>query len=141
MSPIILPQIVSTKKYYPREEKIIINGIEYFKPNVPSEHHSLYSYFKLDDDTKQLAQEWIADNFIPRTKVYMRLSSYGLKHCIQYDIDVYLTSGQFEYAMIDFGFIPTNLDWPFFFFNVSEKSRALNLGRKKYGGNVKWHRR
>lgn len=130
MSVPILPQNPANK-YYPQEEKIVINGIEYYKSTVRSEHHSLYSYFKLDDDIRKLAQEWIADNFIPTKNVYRGLSSYGLKHCIQADIDLYLTSGQFEYAMINAGFIPTDLGRPFFYFNISKRSRALNLNSKK----------
>lgn len=126
------------EKEYPREEEIVINGVKYIQPDVPSEHHSLSSYFKLDNETKKLARDWILDNFIPRKNTYIGLSSYGLKHCIQADIGVYLTSGQFEYAMIDAGFIPSDRGLPFLFFNVSKRSRALNLGSKKHGGMTKW---
>lgn len=134
MSPIILTQYsqFEANTTYPCSESIEINGIEYSKELVPSEHHSLYSYFRVDEETRDKVRYWMQRAYLPSNRLYTAYSSYGLKHDMHAHIQIYMTSGQYEHAMIDAGFRPG--DGPkkdFLYFYISKNSPSFKSSRKR----------
>lgn len=95
-------------------------------------------YIKKDEDTfEQLSKDkqeqllnWINENFIKiKSTNYRCGTSYGLKHIIQYQKGLYTTNEQFKKAMLLCGFEPGNPGDRSWFFNISQKSPALNYRR------------
>ena len=68
---------------------------------------------------------WIKENIYPRKTPLEFPTSYGLKHILKRDIDIYLTNNAFKDAMLQCGFEPvdfTELNWSF---RISKRSPAL----------------
>ena len=59
------------------------------------------------------AVEWIKQNFIPTTKKWKNLyNSYGLKHKFENATGIYITNGEFKYAMSVAGIEPEKKEYP-----------------------------
>jgi len=59
---------------------------------------------KFHEEAIEKMRAWIREWFQPRKTMNNRFSSYALKHWIQNDKDVYLTNGEFIFAMIMEGY-------------------------------------
>ncbi|MGD9679223.1 MAG: RNA-binding domain-containing protein [Vulcanibacillus sp.] len=87
-------------------------------------------FMNLDDETRRKVLAWCEKYFVPSQSIYLDMSSYGLKHILEKDTDIYLTNGQFKGAMILSGFIPKSIDELNWYFNISKKSPAIYMGKK-----------
>lgn len=90
-------------------------------------------------DRPQEVQEevyaWIRENILPRKTPNRFHSSYGIKHILQGDKDIYLTNNEFKDAMMQCGYMPVDaneLNWTY---RISQKSPAFDwksrLGRPR----------
>lgn len=90
----------------------------------------------LSDKSSEIQEQvltWIKENIRPRKTPLELPTSYGLKHMLQEETDIYLTNNAFKDAMLQCGFEPTNpkdLNWCF---RISKKSPALIKQRKRWG--------
>ena len=82
-------------------------------------------YKDLEEWEKIMTEQWIRDNLRPRKTPLYERTSYGIKHLLERDTDIYLTNDQFKYAMLTCGYIPVDpleLNWHF---RLSKKSPAF----------------
>lgn len=91
----------------------------------------------LIDGLSKMEQEkvftWINKNLFPTKHTpLMTLSSYGLKHCLEEDLKIYLTNNQFKDAMLKLDWFPADMHMLNWHFNIS-KSSPLFTRRKKKG--------
>lgn len=80
---------------------------------------------ELTVEKQKMVLTWIRNGIKPRKTMNLRHSSYGLKHILQNDTEVYLTNNQFKDAMMICGFDPIDpneLNWHYC---ISEKSTAF----------------
>lgn len=54
----------------------------------------------------RIAKSWIRTNIEPCNN-QGAFSSYGLKHCFEYDTKQYITNDDFKRAMVESGYLPT----------------------------------
>lgn len=81
----------------------------------------------LDPEDQQMVINWIKRNLRPRKTELQSRSSYGIKHIIQEDTNIYMTNNQFNDAMLQCGYYPVNeseLNWKYC---LSKKSPAFRL--------------
>lgn len=95
-----------------------------------TEHDYPEVFDALPVERQQKLLNWIAENLQPIQGFNSRHTSYGLKHCVEFDdgADSYFTNGEFKGAMLKAGYKVRNesaLNWVF---NVSERSPVF---RKK----------
>lgn len=77
---------------------------------------------------QQAVFRWIRANLIHRKSPNPHQTSYGIKHIIQRDLNIYLTNNQFKDAMVMCDFFPVDerdVYWKFF---ISQKSPAFVRG-------------
>ncbi|MBX3001919.1 MAG: hypothetical protein KF893_25565 [Caldilineaceae bacterium] len=74
-----------------------------------------------EEDDFRLARAWIRENLKPQTRINKLAGSYGLKHLMERDTDIYTTNGAFICAMLAEGFEIERCA-PNAFFNVSTRS-------------------
>lgn len=82
----------------------------------------------LSDEPEEIQQEvleWIRTGFTPRKTFLEERTDYGLKHILQRDTGIYLTSNQFKDAMLIAGFEPKDRGAFRWVFGISKKSPAL----------------
>ena len=78
----------------------------------------------MEDEGKSVIH-WIDDNLLPIKTVNHSHTSYGLKHIMENDIDLYVTNSQFKEAMLICGYEPhdpSRLNWNF---RTSRRSPAF----------------
>lgn len=88
----------------------------------------------LPDYEQSIVLEWIENAFIPGKCFNHKHTSYGLKHILHGDTNIYLSNNQFKDAMLIMGYKPkdeSELNW---IFNISHNSPLFRRKRKK-GGN------
>ena len=71
---------------------------------------------------------------MPRKTPLLSNSSYGLKHMLERDTDIYMTNNQFKDAMLACDFLPVNereLNWHYC---ISRRSPAFTHVGGTYGG-------
>ena len=71
---------------------------------------------------------------LPRKTPLLSNSSYGLKHMLERDTDIYMTNNQFKDAMLACSFLPVNereLNWHYC---ISRRSPAFTHVGGTYGG-------
>ena len=83
---------------------------------------------------------WIRENIRKARAIYMRRTSYGLKHVLEHDTGIYLTNNEFKDAMLLAGYLPVDaskLNWHYKIRMVKEEHYNPNpfLGwmKRKYG--------
>ncbi len=67
-----------------------------------------------DDETITIVEDWIRRNIRASESVLLGRTSYGLKHILERDTDIYLTNNEFKDAMLLAGYRPVNareLNW------------------------------
>jgi hypothetical protein len=67
-------------------------------------------------DCEKEVSEWINAHIKPSKRIYPYVTSYGLKHMLDHDINIYLTNNQFKDAMLLAGFYPVDeneLNWKY----------------------------
>ena len=79
----------------------------------------------LPKEKMNMCLDWIRANLFPRKTPYNYTTSYGLKHKLEHDIQIYLTNNQFKDAMMMCGFDPVDPDELNWHFCISAKSPAL----------------
>lgn len=78
-----------------------------------------------------IAMQWIAENIRPRKTPLQGTTSYGLKHYLQSDTDLYLTNNEFKDAMLMAGYEPVDpneLNWRYC---ISKRSLAFDWKYRK----------
>lgn len=81
-------------------------------------------------EEQNIVMNWIRENIFPRKTVNFERTSYGVKHLLQWDTNIYLTNNEFKDAMMICGFEPVNpnkLNW---MYRISEKSPAFKKERR-----------
>ena len=81
-------------------------------------------------EEQETALRWILENIKPRKTVLRERTSYGIKHILQRDCNLYLTNNQFKDAMLLSGYEPTDpneLNWHYC---ISAKSPAFDYRRQ-----------
>ena len=74
-------------------------------------------YTELPHKEQEIVLNWIRQNILPRKTPLLSNSSYGLKHMLERDTDIYMTNNQFKEAMLLSGFLPVEADeknWRFY---------------------------
>lgn len=72
-----------------------------------------------------LAVKWILENLTPIKSDSNLETSYTLKHKFEYATGIYMTNGEFKYAMREAGFEPTYKTEPNWEYRISRKSPGL----------------
>lgn len=80
-------------------------------------------------EEQEIVMAWIRENFIPRKTVLYGNTSYGLKHILQHDTNIYLTNNEFKDAMLQCGFEPSDPDELNWHYRISRKSPAFRRCR------------
>ena len=91
-------------------------------------------YTELPNKEQEIVLNWIRQNILPRKTPLLSNSSYGLKHMLERDTDIYMTNNQFKDAMLACGFLPVNeraLNWHYC---ISRRSPAFTHVGGTYGG-------
>lgn len=81
----------------------------------------------LPKGTQEQIDNWIKSNFKHSQRENKGHTSYGLKHILQDDLEIYLTNNQFKDAMLKAGFEPVNpleLNWTY---KIKPSSPALKF--------------
>ena len=92
---------------------MISNGRPYTNENGVSDSGLIYT---LPDSDIVLISDWIKENIRSACNNVHRYNSYGLKHMLQHDTNVYVTNNQFKHAMLLAGYVPVDpdeLNWEF----------------------------
>ena len=66
------------------------------------------------DEVKKAVDGWIGKNIRTAKKILRGRTSYGMKHILEHDTDIYLTNNEFKDAMLLAGYSPVNpgeLNW------------------------------
>lgn len=80
----------------------------------------------LPDEEQKIVRTWIQEELRPRKTPLLGRSSYGLKHVLQGQTDIYLTNNQFKDAMLFCGYQPVDssrLNWNYC---LSKRSPAFH---------------
>lgn len=85
----------------------------------------------IPEDLQQIVLLWIQDNIRPIKSPNNWHSSYGIKHILQHDTNIYLTNNQFKDAMMQCGYLPVDPDRLNWNFRISEKSPAFTSIEKR----------
>lgn len=94
-------------------QNMLINGRPYSNENGYIDDGLITSH---TDEEIKIVRKWIRDNIIPAKKILQDRTSYGLKHLLEHDTDIYLTNNEFKDAMLFEGYIPQNpnaLNWKY----------------------------
>lgn len=78
---------------------------------------------------QRIVFDWIRGNIRPRKTPYLDRTSYGIKHILQRDTNIYLTNNEFKDAMLLAGYEPVDpyeLNWHYC---ISAKSPAFDYRR------------
>lgn len=68
----------------------------------------------LPKEDVEIAMKWISEHISPAKRLLKGRSSYGIKHLLQEDTELYLTNNQFKDAMLQAGYEPVDeneLNW------------------------------
>lgn len=76
-------------------------------------------------DVQEKVFHWIRENIKPIKSPNYGRSSYGIKHILQADTNIYLTNNEFKDAMMICGFCPVNPNDVNWFYRISQKSPAF----------------
>ena len=90
----------------------------------------------LSDEPSEIQAQvlaWIKENLRPRKTPLDIPSSYGLKHILQRETDIYLTNNAFKDAMLQCGFEPCDWDALNWHFGISKRSPAFTKNRRPRG--------
>ena len=101
---------------------MICNGRPYSNENGYMDAGLITSQPK---DVQEEVFKWIKENILPRDTVNPRHTSYGIKHILERDTEIYLTNNEFKDAMMMCGYMPSDeneLNWTYC---ISEKSPAF----------------
>lgn len=82
------------------------------------------AFDEMTEDNQKAVLSWISRNFIMIETFNTKHSSYQLKHSFEADC-FYITNGEFKGAMLKSGFSVKNIKDDNWFFNISEKSPAV----------------
>lgn len=80
----------------------------------------------IDEETQKRVFDWIDENFSPRRTKLPDVTSYGLKHLLQRDINIYLTNNQFKDAMMHCGYMPVDPNTCNWIYRISKDSKAFD---------------
>lgn len=81
------------------------------------------------EDVQQEVFDWIRESIVSRETPNFRHTSYGIKHILERDTEIYLTNNEFKDAMMLCGFMPVDeneLNWCY---RISEKSPAFKRNK------------
>lgn len=93
------------------------------------------------EDEGESVVHWIDDNLSPIKSVNHYHTSYGLKHIMESDIDLYVTNSQFKEAMLICGYEPhdpSRLNWNF---RISKRSPVFVRRAKERRDRFSYRRR
>ena len=82
----------------------------------------------IENETVEIQEKvfaWIKENIYPRKTPLEIPNSYGLKHILKRDTDIYLTNNAFKDAMLQCGFEPVDYEKLNWSFRISKRSPAL----------------
>ena len=82
-------------------------------------------YASLSKEELLKAVNWCKNNFISGANQLKDYTSYGLKHVLEEDINLYLSNGQFKAVMLLAGFKTTNVENLNWTFNILKSSPAF----------------
>lgn len=85
----------------------------------------------LAENEKNQVITWICSNILPRKTPLYRFSSYGLKHLLQEDTNIYVTNDRFKEIMLLCSFYPVNANDINCFYCISMKSPAIRKHQEK----------
>ena len=77
----------------------------------------------LTEEQKQKVLNWIDKRIEKKKYICHTRTAYGLKHRLQHDTGIYITSTAFKEAMLDKGFKAKEISEENWCFNISEKLR------------------
>ena len=103
---------------------MMINGRPYSNENGYIDNSLITSHPQEEIDT---VMGWIAESITPRKTPLDGHTSYGIKHLLEHDTQIYLTNNEFKDAMLQAGYKPVNpneLNWHY---RISKKSKAFAL--------------
>lgn len=107
---------------------MIKNGRPYTNENGSVDDELLSD---IPEDHQEVVLLWIRDNIIPIKSGNFRHSSYGIKHILHHDTNIYLTNNQFKDAMMQCGHNPVDPDKLNWNFRISEMSPAFTPIKKR----------
>lgn len=85
----------------------------------------------LDEDTRYTVLEWIKWRIVPAKKFNFHHSSYGIKHRLQEELNIYLTNNQFKHAMLMCGYLPKDENETNWIYAISDKSPCFHSENDK----------
>ena len=85
----------------------------------------------LDEDTRYTVLEWIKWRIVPAKKFNFHHSSYGIKHRLQEELNLYLTNNQFKHAMLMCGYLPKDENETNWIYAISDKSPCFHSENDK----------
>lgn len=108
----------------------------------PITYHAGFRYDPVSIDDRLLKDEsserqekilkWIKENIFPRKTPLLTNSSYGIKHILERQEDIYLTNNAFKDAMLQCGFEPVDYDEINWCFRISKKSPMFEKEHARY---------
>ena len=88
----------------------------------------------LPQDVQDTVMKWIRERIVPRKTVLHGKTSYGLKHLLERDTNIYLSNNEFKDAMMICGYEPhdpNRLNWEY---AISRKSPCFKGSIMKING-------
>ena len=115
---------------------MLLNGRPYTNENGSVDAALITDHSPED---QKVVMDWIQANFRPSRKILRCHTSYGLKHILHHDTDLYVTNNEFKDAMLMAGYQPLDpreLNWRYravFVREVNENpSRFFKWVKKNY---------
>lgn len=81
-------------------------------------------------EIQEKVMTWIKENIYPRKTPLPVPTSYGLKHYLQDEMDIYLTNNAFKDAMLQCGFELVDWEELNWVYRISKKSPAFTKNRR-----------
>lgn len=82
------------------------------------------------EEVQTMVLIWINWCITPRETVNHKMSSYGLKHCLERMTGIYLTNNQFKHAMLMCGYRPESYNALNWYFSISSNSVCFSSHNK-----------
>ena len=103
---------------------MMINGRPYSNKNGYIDDSLITSHPQEEIDT---VMNWIAENISARKTPLYGHTSYGIKHLLERDTQIYLTNNEFKDAKLQAGYKPVDPDELNWCYCISKKSKAFTL--------------
>lgn len=84
------------------------------------------SFYRLPEEIRIEVTDWIRRNFDRTTKYCIRDTAYNLKHLLQKDTEIYLTTFEFCDAMENCGYYAMQVDPEDFIFTARYRRNTTN---------------